>query len=398
MNTDTCCRAVPCDQSIAELPRYYARQLITADDLTLEQDYFRSRLRMHNRLLHGWGVVCGADVCYVAKTDANGITRRQPWLVIVTPGYILGPYGDEIYIDCKRTIDVRTHGVVGISGEPCIEDSDPWCSEICDDGETRKVFIGVRYKQFATRPVRVQPVSCGCDDNRCENSRWRDGYEIRILTECPDPGAQPPSLDGLFAGPTPDCTDCPDQPWVVLASVEIGDGGNLTINHCDCRRLAATFMNFWWACTPEAEEIVELTDEEKKQVIETAAELRRNPDKIAYIVGYGTFAGEDEARAEKARNELLATAGPTIDPDRVVTVYGGCRKESLLQFSVLEATADAPTPIEDDSTVDPCPPRMHKKTMASRGPAEAREDTGMTSAPPRAAKRPQKKPGKKKQP
>ena len=64
-STSSCCggsSTSPCANSIAELPRYYPRQLITPADLTLEQDYFRDRLRRHNRLLHGWGVVCGALV------------------------------------------------------------------------------------------------------------------------------------------------------------------------------------------------------------------------------------------------------------------------------------------------------------------------------------------------
>ena len=45
-----------------ERTRYYAGQLVGPDDLTEDQRYFRERLRRHNRLLHGWGVVCGARV------------------------------------------------------------------------------------------------------------------------------------------------------------------------------------------------------------------------------------------------------------------------------------------------------------------------------------------------
>jgi hypothetical protein len=74
MKTDTICADMSCDRNMAERPRYYARQLITSDDLTLEQDYFRNRMRLHNRMLHGWGVVCGAQVCLVPQTmnNANG--------------------------------------------------------------------------------------------------------------------------------------------------------------------------------------------------------------------------------------------------------------------------------------------------------------------------------------
>ena len=70
MKTETSYRDTPCDHIIAERPRYYGRQLITADDLTLEQDYFRDKLRRHNRLLHGWGVVCGAQVFPSAQSQS----------------------------------------------------------------------------------------------------------------------------------------------------------------------------------------------------------------------------------------------------------------------------------------------------------------------------------------
>ncbi|PYV22134.1 MAG: hypothetical protein DMG27_18945 [Acidobacteria bacterium] len=56
MKNNGCGPISPCDTSIAERPRYFPRQLITPDDVTLEQDYFRNKLRRHNRLLHGWGV------------------------------------------------------------------------------------------------------------------------------------------------------------------------------------------------------------------------------------------------------------------------------------------------------------------------------------------------------
>src|SRR5260370_36850298 len=108
-----CCggtTTILCDSSIAELPRYYPRQLITPDDLTLEQNYFRDRMRRHNRLLHGWGVVCGALVCPVTSKDSNSVITVAPWQVQVQKGYILGPYGDEIILDCPRTVQLRGRG------------------------------------------------------------------------------------------------------------------------------------------------------------------------------------------------------------------------------------------------------------------------------------------------
>jgi hypothetical protein len=261
--TSSCCGGnsnliTSCTTSIAELPRYYPRQLITPDDLTLEQNYFRDRMRRHNRLLHGWGVVCGALVCPVPVTNDDGTISYSPWQVQVQSGYVLGPYGDEIVLDCPRTIDVRTQGVSGVSGEPCIDVPDPWCTQVFTPPATTQqttYFIAVKYQQSMTRPVRVQPVGCGCGDSACEYSRWHDGYQIGVLTECPscsvtDANHPAPKLVGLVAGDCPACPPCDCGPWVGLAAVTVNSDGTIAqIDNCSCRRLVMSFSTFWWKCT-----------------------------------------------------------------------------------------------------------------------------------------------------
>lgn len=116
-----------CESGILERPRYFPRQLITPTELTLEQTYFRDKLRRHNRFLHGWGVVCGAQVCLVPKADKSG---AEPWKVQIEPGYIRGPYGDEIVIETKRIADMPTGGVTSRPGDPAGELTDPWCSPV----------------------------------------------------------------------------------------------------------------------------------------------------------------------------------------------------------------------------------------------------------------------------
>src|SRR5262245_60295978 len=117
---DGCCHVGP-----LERPRYFPRQVVTATELTLEHEYERERARRHNRMLHGWGVVCGAEVCQT--TDQRG--ALVPWKVTIQPGFAIGPCGDEIAIDCERVVDLRTTGLKCISGMPPGEVSDPWCGE-----------------------------------------------------------------------------------------------------------------------------------------------------------------------------------------------------------------------------------------------------------------------------
>src|SRR6266496_2254086 len=255
------CPDTSCDSSIAELPRYYPRQLITPDDLTLEQNYFRDRMRRHNRLLHGWGVVCGALVCPVpTPPNSDCDAPFVPWQVQVQSGYILGPYGDEIILDCPRIVDLRTGGVSGITGDPCVEPVDPWCSQVFTPPAATTLYIAAKYKQCMTRPVRVQPVGCGCSDSSCEYSRWRDGYEIGVLQQCPpcsDNANKPtagydgdkPDLNLLAQGDIPDCPDCSCGPWVGLACVMVNPDGSIKlIDNCSCRRLVLSFNQFWWRC------------------------------------------------------------------------------------------------------------------------------------------------------
>lgn len=181
----------------------------------------------------------------------------EAWKVKVTMGYILGPYGDEILIDCERTVDLRTNGVTGVTGEPCVEAPDPWCSEVfVPREENGSRFLAVKYKEIMTRPVRVQPVGCGCDETACEYSRWRDGYEIKILNECPESHKHPPmptpELDKVFDGSLRECPPCPKEPWVVLAEIELGDDGAIKkIDNCSYRRLVISFGHFWWQCEVE---------------------------------------------------------------------------------------------------------------------------------------------------
>jgi len=258
MKTDTTCLAPT--TGAPERPRYYPRQMITADDLSLDQEYERNRRRLHNRMLHGWGVVCGANVCPVPAPAGSTGCAFVPWQVSVCPGYVLGPYGDEILIDCCRTIDLRIGTTTVAGGDPCTPPDDPWCAPVYrQPSSTGPFWIAIRYKQVQARPVRVQPAGCDCDDSRCEYSRWRDGYDIGVLTRCPDTHQDPPAIDPttgqpdlelLVRGRASDCPGCPDQSWVVLGKVEVDADGCVTaIDNCACRRNVMSFGGFWWACT-----------------------------------------------------------------------------------------------------------------------------------------------------
>lgn len=358
MKTETMCREATCGPSVGERPRYYARQLITSDDLTLEQEYFRNKLRLHNRMLHGWGVVCGAQVCLVPKANGNGNGRFEPWMVVVKPGYALDPCGNEIHIDCARMVDLRKReGVSGVTGEPCVEAIDPWCVEVFDEQAGDDLYVAIRYKQYATRPVRVQPSGCGCDDTRCENSRWRDGYEIKILDYCPDTHNDRPDLKSVGHGPIPECPPChPHDAWVVLARLTLGDDGAIQIDNCQCRRLVLSLQTFWWECdtkprcTKVAEYAIDVAEAERnKHLDELAKRLKEDAEAEAVVIAYVAAAGESKDPLDATKEYLETTGG--IAATRLMLSEEVHRTKQVVELWFCPKGAEKPTPSSEGTKV-----------------------------------------------
>ena len=72
-----------------ERVRFFDGQLLTATDFEAEQRYHLEKRRLHNRMLHGFGVVDGLGVSVADGTDAA---------VVVSPGFALDRRGNEIIV------------------------------------------------------------------------------------------------------------------------------------------------------------------------------------------------------------------------------------------------------------------------------------------------------------
>src|SRR3981189_3642305 len=70
--------------------RFFDGQLLTAKDFQAEQDYQIAKRRLHNRMLHGVGVVNGLAV---SVDDGTGT------VVLVSPGFALDCNGNEILVE-----------------------------------------------------------------------------------------------------------------------------------------------------------------------------------------------------------------------------------------------------------------------------------------------------------
>lgn len=233
-----------------ERVRYFPRQLLTADDLGTEQDYQREKLRRHQRNLHGWGVVCGCTV----QSAADG----GSWQVTVSPGVAVSPFGDEICIGEAATVDL----LLGAQDPPCTARSPcpPMGQPAAASDGSLTAYIAVRYAECWSRPVRVHPAGCGCDESDCEYSRIRESFEIKVLWSLPESHTDATKQDqqwrrtleealgsakDVLELPVPACPTCPTDPWVVLATVRspskrVVAVGKLKISYEDRRVLWST--------------------------------------------------------------------------------------------------------------------------------------------------------------
>jgi hypothetical protein len=155
--------------------RYFHGQPLGALDLRGEQSYHRDRARMHNRLLHGWGIVCGLDVRVAPRKEADECDE-DPTIaeVIVLPGAALDCLGNEIVLRHPRPVYVDTllseHDRKVLAEKP------------------GTVYLTVCFHEMPIDPTRPL-LTGGCDPvPACEHARILDCYRICTTLERPDQG------------------------------------------------------------------------------------------------------------------------------------------------------------------------------------------------------------------
>jgi hypothetical protein len=135
-------------------PRFFAGQVLTEDDLNRLENYVVAKDKLHNRYLHGPGVVCGLQVV-CDFCDSGSVT--------VKPGYAIAPCGEDIIV-CK---DAKAPICDLISRcKPRDSDCDPYGSKAptqCKDGIQRWV-LSICYDERPSRgvqPLMSEPCWCG---------------------------------------------------------------------------------------------------------------------------------------------------------------------------------------------------------------------------------------------
>jgi len=177
-----------------ERTRYFTGQLLGKDDLELEQLYVREKLRRHNRMLHGWGIVSGLGV-QAGPADSE---------LTVEPGYALDRHGDEIVVPDAVIVDLLSEDDDGNAVAPCPRPDDHERKRVRRRRSAKRpLYLGIRYAECASRPVPVA--------ESVEYSRTRESFAIKLLSKLPASYRRLP--------PRGRNNDPRAEPWVILAEI-----------------------------------------------------------------------------------------------------------------------------------------------------------------------------------
>ncbi len=123
---------------------FFAGRFLTAADLELEQKYFRNKLKLHNRSLHGFGIVSGLEV-----------SHRQDKLIIAS-GLALDCQGNEILI------------------------AEPVSHPLPDSNLGTSSYLTISYSEQATN---LTPVP---DDKLCEPALIAESFTLAFESQNPN--------------------------------------------------------------------------------------------------------------------------------------------------------------------------------------------------------------------
>lgn len=197
--------------------RYFYGQLLDVHHFEAEQRYFQQKIWLHNRLVTGYGVICGLAVqlCDDHKS------------VCVLPGTALDKAGREVVVPA-RSVCVP---LPWSKGQYDHQHKPEGCE--CECGTYVQVCICFHECESDPAPV----LAGDCDAEQCAPSAVRERYKI-VLKEgkapAPDPNCTLPNVisggrldyDELAKYVTGNCPGLPDDFCIPLANVRLPEQGS----------------------------------------------------------------------------------------------------------------------------------------------------------------------------
>ena len=185
---------------VMERNRYFTGKYMTARDFAGEQTYFLNRHRLHNRLLHGWGIVCGLRVKHHPDPDCD-----KEW-VVVRSGIAIDCYGHEIVLpkdtafkltprwrrpypatvetDERQQAEreaVYESEATAVQSESAEAEISPERERLIPHPNRWTYLLGICYKEEEIEPVPVLYNEGDCDPAHQEANRWRETAELKLI-------------------------------------------------------------------------------------------------------------------------------------------------------------------------------------------------------------------------
>lgn len=161
-----------CDELVTERMRYFTGRYLTARDLRDEQDYYLTHRYLHNRMMHGWGVVCGLHV----YEHPNPACRNDR--VKVNSGLAIDCCGREVVVNhtlVPPPIPWKDKPPDEPQATPTAQHGD---EEQKDVDNRPYPLLCINYYETEIERVPVLYNESNCDEQRREYSRISEGYKF----------------------------------------------------------------------------------------------------------------------------------------------------------------------------------------------------------------------------
>lgn len=149
--------------------RYFYGKLLDVHHFELESDYLNGKRRLLNRLVTGYGVVCGLDV-------QPGPSKDE---IVVTPGLALDRWGNEIIVPRKSApVRLQAHG----GGHEASAAPEQASNQGYQDKKNRDediVTVSICYHECEDAPTPVLAGDCH-GSTGCEAGAIREQYRLVV--------------------------------------------------------------------------------------------------------------------------------------------------------------------------------------------------------------------------
>ena len=220
--------------------RYFYGKLLDAYHFDLETSYLNHKRWLLNRLVSGFGVVCGLDV-------APGPGPRQ---IIVAPGLAIDKHGREIIVP-EPTKPATIPAEMLLDHASRSEESSQYFAKQHEDPgrheqpdrQERFIHVVLCYRECESDPTPISIGGCETKE-KCAPGAIRERYSVEFRDGCAPPISTECQMPDVISGGQIDyamlakwisqpCPELPEDPCIALADIRIEEGQRCHPEHID---------------------------------------------------------------------------------------------------------------------------------------------------------------------